>query len=525
MDRPINSHTDQLLCGIVEASPVPLIISRVSDGRILYANEPLADLVGLRAGALIGRSTLDFYADPEDRKAVLDGLNKDGHLRNREVRLKKADGSVIWVLLSVVVTELGGDPVIVGGVYDISERKGMEEALRESEARFRGLVENANDTIFSMTPEGIFTYISPNFKDFTGYEVSEFIGRSFVSLVHPDDLEECRAFIQKVIETGVSMGSREYRVRRKDGSLKWHATDGSVVRDERGNVVSIIGISHDVTERKRILDELQRANRELREAQAQLVQSEKMASLGNLVAGIAHEINTPVGAIHSMHDTLARAVERLKALLGAHLSKAFQENRELQGILKIIEDANRVIETGSERVTDIVRSLRSFARLDEAEMKRVDVHEGIEDTLTLIHHDLKNRIRVVRNYGDVPPIVCYPSRLNQVFLNLLVNAKQAIKDTGEITITTLQKDDRVHISFRDTGAGIPEENLKKIFDPGFTTKGVGVGTGLGLSICYRIVQDHRGEIQVESQAGKGSTFTVILPLNLDETAGHQARSS
>ncbi len=403
--------------------------------------------------------------------------------------------------------------------------KSDEEALRQSEARFRSLVENANDIIFSMSPEGVFTYISPNFKDFTGYDPEEFLGRSFVPLVHPDDLEECRAFIRKVLETGVSMGSREYRVRRKDGSLKWHATDGSVVRDERGDVISIIGISHDVTERRQILDELQRANRELREAQAQLVQSEKMASLGNLVAGIAHEINTPVGAIHSMHDTLVRAVERLKTLLGARLPGELQENPDLRGILKIIEDASRVIETGSERVTDIVRSLRSFARLDEAEMKRVDIHEGIEDTLTLIHHDLKNRIRVVKNYGDVPPIICYPSRLNQVFLNLLVNAKQAIKGTGEIAITTLQKDDRVHISFRDTGAGIPAEHLPKIFDPGFTTKGVGIGTGLGLSICYRIVQEHKGEIRVESKVGEGSTFTVILPVNLDKATGHQARSS
>jgi PAS domain S-box-containing protein len=525
MDELINSHTDQLVCGIVEASPVPLIISRVSDGRILYANEPLAALVGLRAGELIGRSTLEFYADPGDRKIVLDRLKKDSHLRNQEIRLKKADGVVIWVLLSVVAMELGGEPVIVGGVYDISERKRMEEALRQSEARFRGIVENANDTIFSMTPEGIFTYISPNFKDFTGYDPEEFLGKSFVPLVHPDDLEGCRAFIRQVLETGVSMGSREYRVRRKDGRLKWHATDGSVVRDERGNVVSIIGVSHDVTERRQILDELQSAYRHLRETQAQLVQSEKMASLGNLVAGIAHEINTPVGAIHSMHDTLARAVERLQTLLDAQFPKALQENRELQGILKIISDASRVIETGSERVTDIVRSLRSFARLDEAEMKRVDLHEGIEDTLTLIHHDLKNRIRVVKNYGDIPPIVCYPSRLNQVFLNLLVNAKQAIRGAGEITVTTLQKDDRVHISFRDTGAGIPEGNLSRIFDPGFTTKGVGVGTGLGLSICYRIVQDHKGEIRVESRVGEGSTFTVILPVNLDKTAGHQARST
>ena len=516
------STPDRMLCAVVEASPVPLIISRLSDGKILYANDPLAALVGLTAEALIGRSTLDFYADLGERKTFVDRLRRDGYVRSMEVRLRKVDGSSIWVLLSGTLARFGDEPAIIGGLYDIHERKQAEDALRESESRFRSLVENANDTIFSMTPEGIFTYISPNFKDFTGYDPGEFMGRSFVPLVHPDDLEGCLAFIRQVLESGVSMGSREYRVRRKDGSLKWHATDGSVVRDERGNVVSIIGISHDVTERKKILDELQAAYRELRETQTQLVQSEKMASLGNLVAGIAHEINNPVGAIRSMHDTLSRAVERLKALLGTEAPKAFQENQEVQGVLQIIEDASRVIENGSRRVTGIVRSLRSFARLDEAEMKRVDIHEGIEDTLTLIQHDLKNRIRVVKNYGRVPPIVCYPSRLNQVFLNLLVNARQAIREAGEITITTLQRDGKVHISIRDTGVGIPEEHLWKVFDPGFTTKGVGVGTGLGLSICYRIVQDHKGEILVESKVGEGTTFTVILPAVAEE-AGQAVR--
>ena len=163
-----------------------------------------------------------------------------------------------------------------------------------------------------------------------------------------------------------------------------------------------------------------------------------------------------------------------------------------------------------------MRRLRSFARLDQAELKKADIHEGLEDTLALVHHELKHHIEVKRDYGALPPISCYPGKLNQVFLNLLNNARQAIRGKGEIGIRTFVRNDREHIAVSDTGSGISPEHLRKIFDPGFTTKGVGVGTGLGLSICYQIVQDHRGEILVESEPGKGTTFTVVLPMDLEQ---------
>ena len=268
--------------------------------------------------------------------------------------------------------------------------------------------------------------------------------------------------------------------------------------------------------RQSIFESLQQKNQALQETQAKLVQSEKMASLGNLVAGIAHEINTPVGAINSMHDTLMRAVDRLNGVLEADYHEVLQNNRPMRAALQVIQDANRVIATGTKRVTEIVRSLRSFARLDEAEMKEANLHEGIENTLTLVHHNLKNRIEVVRDYSDIPPVTCFPSRLNQVFLNLLVNAGQAIDGQGKITVSTRLVGDEVAIAIADSGKGIPTENLARIFDPGFTTKGVGVGTGLGLSICYQIVQDHKGSIRVNSQEGEGTTFTIHLPLSIDE---------
>lgn len=270
---------------------------------------------------------------------------------------------------------------------------------------------------------------------------------------------------------------------------------------------------------KTVLDDLAAANRELRDTQTQLVQSEKMASLGMLVAGIAHEINTPVGAISSMHDTLVRAVEKLRISLAEQFPEGLEGKNRLHFLLGTIEDSNKVIKSGTERVTEIVRRLRSFAHLDEAELKTVDLHEGLEDTLMLMHHEIKHNIEVIRYYGDVPEIAVYPGRLNQVFLNIFNNARQAIKGKGTITITTGVKDNQAFITIADSGVGIPAEKVKKIFDPGFTTKGVGIGTGLGLSICYQIMQDHHGRIDVESEIGKGTMFTLWLSMDLDTEIG------
>jgi len=246
-----------------------------------------------------------------------------------------------------------------------------------------------------------------------------------------------------------------------------------------------------------------------------------MASLGTLVAGIAHEINTPIGAVSSMHDTLFRTLEKLKEMLETKFSREDEDAAKFATFLEVIDDSNKVIKPGTERVINIVKRLRSFARLDEAELKKAVIHEGLEDTLTLIHHELKHNITVHREYGDIPAISCFPGQLNQVFLNILINAKQAINGKGEITITTFTKNNKVHVSIKDTGNGISNEDLKKVFDPGFTTKGVGVGTGLGLSICYQIIQDHKGEIKLESEIGKGTTFTVILPPDLDKLLKEQ----
>jgi signal transduction histidine kinase len=259
---------------------------------------------------------------------------------------------------------------------------------------------------------------------------------------------------------------------------------------------------------------LTRTLAELRDAQTQLVQSEKMAALGNLVAGVAHEINTPLGAVASNVDLQARALAKVEEALadpGGTLSARRYVERAA-GMVEVSREACR-------RIATIVRSLRDFSRLDEAERKPADLHAGLDATLTLVTHLTKNRITIEREYGDLPLVDCYPNQLNQVFLNLLVNAAQAIEGQGEIRIRTRLATAAlpaaraaVVIEVADTGSGIAPDHLARIFDPGFTTKGVGVGTGLGLAICYRIVEGHRGKIEVESAVGRGSTFRVLLPV-------------
>ncbi len=259
--------------------------------------------------------------------------------------------------------------------------------------------------------------------------------------------------------------------------------------------------------------ELERARLQTQEAEAQLAQSEKMALLGQLVAGIAHEINTPIGSINSNNDILIRSVGKMRDFLNCPQCPApVREDPEVVKIMGILEDINRNNRIACDRIINIIRSLRTFARLDESERKRVNIHEGIDSSLVLVHHQLKNRVEVLKEYGDLPEILCFPHQLNQVFLNILVNAEQAMPVKGTLTIKTLREGDTVLVRISDTGVGIPEENLKKIFDPGFTTKGVSVGTGLGLSICHKIIQDHRGKIAVDSEVGKGTTFTITLPV-------------
>ncbi len=271
---------------------------------------------------------------------------------------------------------------------------------------------------------------------------------------------------------------------------------------------------------------LNKAYKELQTTQSQMLQSEKMASIGQLAAGVAHEINNPIGFISSNLGTLSKYLTRLTeftdTLMKAQASNDYSEAqlKELHKKLKIDfigQDAKDLVKEsldGTDRVCKIVQGLKSFSRVDEAEYKTVDINECLESTLNIVWNELKYKATVSKDYGKLPLTNCYPQQLNQVFMNLLVNAAHAIDKQGEIGIKTWQQEKSIFVSISDTGFGIPPENKSRIFEPFFTTKEVGKGTGLGLSISYEIIKKHDGEIVVDSEPGKGTTFTIRLPESL-----------
>lgn len=241
--------------------------------------------------------------------------------------------------------------------------------------------------------------------------------------------------------------------------------------------------------------ELQMALKELKDTQVQLINSEKMASLGQLIAGVAHEINTPLASINSNNAIIAKFIKRM-------------ENSETTQTLTEINELDREAVT---RISNMVKSLKKFVRLDEADLQDADINKELDLTLDLIRHETKNKIEIIRNYAEIPLIKCYPNMLNQVFMNILINACQSIDKSGQITITTDFSDNNLTVKIKDNGKGIPADKIDKIFTAGYTTKGVGVGTGLGLAISDKIIRKHKGEISVNSEEGVGSEFTITIP--------------
>jgi len=271
--------------------------------------------------------------------------------------------------------------------------------------------------------------------------------------------------------------------------------------------------------------ELAHQQAELKRLQAQIVHNEKMISLGQLAAGIAHELNNPAGFIYGNMEVLRECAAGLERLLGfydgaalptavsdaaALLKREIDYENTLADLRTVIEDCTN----GAERIRDVVQNLRTFSRLDEAEFKKVDIHEGIDSTIRLLsRYYAAGHITLRRDYGELPPVDCFAGQLNQMWMNLLANAAQAVANGGEVRVSTRLEGDAVRVSVSDTGAGIAAEHLDRIFEPFFTTKPVGEGTGLGLSITYGIVERHGGTIKVESRPGAGTTFTVVLPVN------------
>ena len=550
------------------------------DGTLLQANQTALEFGGLQLADVAGRpfwETRWWSLSPQTQARLKVAIARAaaGEFVRYEVDVLGAGDRVITIDFSLkpVKDETGQVVLLIPEGRDISDacgelrlRKQAEQALRESEQRFRATFEQAAVGIAHVDLQGQFLRINHKFCDLLDYTVEEMLAQSFQDITFSDDLDADVTHIRQLLSGEISMYSVEKRYIARSGEMIWINLTVSLRRRSSGEPKYFIAVVQDINARKQAEEalrqsesqlrvknqQLQRTLHQLKQTQAQLIQNEKMVSLGHLVAGIAHEINNPISFIYgnvAYAHQYATDLLNLIQLYSKHYPEPVPEiQREIQTLdLEFVTaDFPKVLNSmkqGANRIREIVLSLRNFSRLDEADMKRVNIHEGIDNTLLILQHRLKGHrgkpeIEVKKEYGQLPLVECYAGLLNQVFMNLLSNAIDALepqRSTRRITIRTEvvrgerstatdqaqpRADNRqptrdfVVIRIADNGPGIASTVKKHIFDPFFTTKPVGVGTGLGLSIAHSIVvEKHGGALMCSSSLGQGAEFVIELPLS------------
>ncbi len=502
----------------------PVLISD-GDGNILWMNPAALNLHGF-ASVDDGRMPCREYAEmfelraegrllPREERPLAQAM-RGQVVRDRELHARRCDTGKSWVgLYSAERLPVTARTLFTVTIQDVTERKRIEEELRESQERLAMAIEAAGMGTWHAVPFGPLegsTRLGEIYGLGAGSRIDDF--ESFMSHVHPDDREEHRRTVMKAIDpSGDGRFEAIYRWIRPDGGVRWVAAFGKTRFAEVGGVrrpVLGAGAVLDITDRKQAEEKLAAekerlaaALAELHSMQAQLMQSDRLASVGMLAAGVAHEINNPLSYLVAALEVLAEETRTLEALLPA-------------GRLRDVKEALAEAREGAARVKHVVRDLKTFSRGDEERRGRVDPRQVIESSLDMAFNEIKYRARVVKEYGPCPLVLANEARLGQVVLNLVVNAAHAIAeghvDENEIRVATRTDErGRAVLEVRDTGSGIARELLGRIFDPFFTTKPTGLGTGLGLAICRNIVTALGGEILVESEVGAGSTFTLRLP--------------
>jgi len=371
-------------------------------------------------------------------------------------------------------------------VEERAKRMSTESALQKSEAGFRALIEGSPDGIV-VHRGGCIVYANPSLRTLLGYGMDALIGFEFLRLIHTQDLEQARARLAELGSSGKPTLPQELRLICRDGSTA--TFEGISIPLVFEGKLSVASLLRDLTERKRM--------------EQRLMLADRMVSVGTLAAGIAHEINNPLAYVMANLSFIQEELEELGTSIPDTKSK---------GLRELIAQA----EDGAERVRVIIRDLKSFSRADTVDDGPVEIHRVLDSAINMAWNEIRHRAQLQKRCADVPPVRGNEARLGQVFLNLLVNAAQAIPvghaGENQITVSVVQRGEQVIVEISDTGAGIAPDVLPRIFDPFFTTKPVGVGTGLGLSICHNIVTASGGEMSVESQVGKGSTFRVAMPI-------------
>lgn len=525
----------------ISAAALDAIVIMDAAGKVRLWNRAAEEMFGWPAAEMLGRELHRVIVDPvhEARFRALDSNWSQTGVspafgRIHRLPARHRDGRPLTVELSLSAYHAVGGWQALGIVRDVSRQAEEEARLRIAEARWKFAIEGGGDAAWDVNIASGECFVSPAYKKMLGYAEDdiEITAEGFFEQLHPEDRARVRECM-RVCEDGVDSGYRcEFRMRTREGAYRWIHSRGCVIeRDEAGRAVRMVGTHRDVSDQREAeaslqqqLAETRRLNARLEAAHLQLVQSEKLASIGQLAAGVAHEMNTPLGFVVSNFGTLERYVGTLMTLLGKAMEavsgtpaasdvRDAADRAELDYLREDLPALFAESRDGLSRVQRIVRDLTDFSRVGDCEWAYADIHAGIEATLNILRNEIKYKSELCRDFGPLPELWCVPSQLNQVFMNLILNAAQAIDADGCITVRThLDEASMVRIEVSDTGCGIAPEHLERIFEPFFTTKQIGCGSGLGLSIAADIARKHGGVIEVESAPGEGSTFRIILPL-------------